>query len=124
MKWLNRYLLNIVLSMMVLLVVMLGIQTANAGGYSGEANILEVYVFNGGFYAQLDPNVAVDPNSCSSFGGYFIFPSNQVDPNQKSYKEFLGTILTAYTLGNKVNIYVNSCYSNGYPLGEVVRMIK
>jgi hypothetical protein len=123
MKWLKVYLVNIVVSMLLLVAGVLGSPAVYAGGYSGAADVEDIQVINGGFYVRLDPSVAQNPDGCTSFNGWFIFLGPSLDANQKNIQDYLAVALTAFTLGKKLNVYARGCYNN-YPKGFTTRMSK
>lgn len=108
---------------LMLLAGFIGSPSAVAGGSSGLADVQGIQVVNGAFYVRLDPAVAVNPDGCSNFGGWYIFLGPSLDPNQTSHQQFLAIAVTAFTLSKKVNIFSSGCYNN-YPRGASINMSK
>ena len=119
MNRLNTQAIKRLFSIGILLAGILGSFAVSAGGSSNKANIITLQVFNGGAYVRLDPAVAVNPDSCPNFSGWYIFLDKSLDANENSFKEYYAAILSAYTLSKKITVYANGCY-NGYPKGQGV----
>jgi len=115
MKILNRCELKKTLLALTLLISVVVNTNVEAAGFSTFANITKLQLSDGLLFVQLDTSKVSNHNGCPEFQGWHVFIKDTLDASQKSYKEFLSLVLTAFTLNKEISIFSNSCSSIGTP---------